>query len=225
MRRYNKIIDNCILEFEKPNDISQIISLGLGIILGGYFTLIVFRFLNNVLEMDVWRSMAYSGLINFLPYLLSLILYRDIKKNERKLMDKHNGIECWFKGLKSFINCSGLLIIFFIYMSLSLIKYSKIPVSSSEIDEILNLYTISITITVFTLIILKWNHDEFLDKIKSKLSTQYSNGFPFIHITTEDREVTGKIQDIFDKDLVILDDNGLQTAVEWNMITILGLKE
>ncbi|HEX7575303.1 MAG TPA: hypothetical protein VF360_02915 [Candidatus Methanoperedens sp.] len=70
MRRYNKIIDNCILEFEKPNDISQIISLGLGIILGGYFTLIVFRFLNNVLEMDVWRSMAYSGLINFLPYLL-----------------------------------------------------------------------------------------------------------------------------------------------------------
>ncbi|HEX7574969.1 MAG TPA: hypothetical protein VF360_01205, partial [Candidatus Methanoperedens sp.] len=167
-------------------------------------------------------AVAIHG-IAFLSH--SLILYRDIKKNERKLMDKHNGIECWFKGLKSFINCSGLLIIFFIYMSLSLIKYSKIPVSSSEIDEILNLYTISITITVFTLIILKWNHDEFLDKIKSKLSTQYSNGFPFIHITTEDREVTGKIQDIFDKDLVILDDNGLQTAVEWNMITILGLKE
>ncbi|MCK4797233.1 MAG: hypothetical protein KAT05_07610 [Spirochaetes bacterium] len=225
LMRYNNIIDKCILEFEKPNDVWQIRSIGLGVIFAGFLTIIIFKFCFNVLEMDVWRSMAYSSLVNVVPYILTIILIRNIITDERKLLDEHNRIKCWFKGLKWFINGTSFIIIFFIYMSVSLINYSIIPVSTSEIGEIRNIYTISLTIIVVTVIILKWNYDEFLDKIKSKLSTQYLNEFPFVHITTEDREVTGKIQDVFDNDFVILDDNGLKTAVEWKTITILGLKE
>lgn len=234
LRRYNEIINKCILDFENLNlsksklikkDVWQIISMVLGIILGFFLTYFVFIICINVLKFDVWRSMAYSALVNILSYLLLITLIRYIKSEERKLLDKIDRIECWFKGIKFFIICSNLLIILFIYMSVSLINYSKIPVSTSEIEEIRNIYGISLAAIVITVIFLNVEHKEFLDKIKSHLNIQCLKDFPFIHIITKDGEFTGKIQDVFDEDLVILDNNGLKWVVEWNTITTLGLKK
>lgn len=123
LRRYNKIIDDCILKFEKPNDAWQkIIPHILGIFFGGFLTMIVFIFCSYVLEIDVWRSMAYSSLVNILPYILTIKLTHKMKREERKILDESNRIECLFKGIDSFIFCSNSIIISFIYLSVSLIN-------------------------------------------------------------------------------------------------------
>ncbi len=225
LRRYNQKIKKCILDFENPKLSEQIIYMVLGSFLGFSLTLVVFLGFSYVLNIDVWRSMAYSSLVNVLSYILTIELTRYIRREERILLDNSNRIECWFKGIKFFIIPSNLVIILYIYLSVSLINYSIIPVSASEKEEIRFIYIISLTIIVITVFFLKMTHEEFLDKIKSKLNTKYLNEFPFVHITTDNREITGKIQDIFDEDVVILDDNGLKMVIEWNTIVTLGLKK
>ncbi len=118
LRRYNKIIDKYISDFEKTKlsegkplqkDAWQLIYMLMGLFLGFFLTLILFIIINNILKIDIWRSMAYAGFINFLPYILVIDLTRYVRRKENELLDKSDRIEYWFKGIKSFILCSSIL--------------------------------------------------------------------------------------------------------------------
>lgn len=122
LRNYHQVVDNCIQDFEKtklsegrlfPKDIWQIISEFLGLILGFFLTFIIFIICIAILKIDAWSSMAYSSLVNILPYILTIELNRYIIKEERNLVEVSNKIECWFKGISLFIMSSNILIILY----------------------------------------------------------------------------------------------------------------
>ncbi len=67
--------------------------------------------------------------------------------------------------------------------------------------------------------------DEVKDLLNKQYSKQYIETFPKIRIKTKSIELEGKVCDIFDDNLIILDYYGTKKAVEWNSITFMEFKK
>ena len=186
-----------------------------GLIFPIIFYIIINNFSKNPLKYFVylsWFFIIISILIfAILPYLIGKI-------NQTNMLVKARITEIWILTAKFFIFNSFLINI----LILLFLPFQDSQTSSSIIiiEKTVN---ILVVVLMGSMVFMKIIHRDFLDKIKTLLNTQHMADYPFIHITTKEADFAGKIQDAFNKNLLILDDNGRKTIVEWNEITTMEL--
>ncbi|MCZ7355863.1 MAG: hypothetical protein O8C66_11725 [Candidatus Methanoperedens sp.] len=102
--------------------------------------------------------------------------------------------------------------------------YPHISITQVLYYDFLFLYY-SIIFLAGAIIISIDNHKYFLSQSKNLLNSKYQVYFPYVRIITNSTELRGKVLNIFDENLIILDNYGGATikAVEWNSITYLEL--
>ena len=89
-----------------------------------------------------------------------------------------------------------------------------------------NLYFLSYFTLVLSIIASIIAKKSSTGQIKISINNKYSNSFPYLQITTKDKEIRGQIRDIFNENLIILDgDDGFKSVVEWDSISSLKLQE
>lgn len=213
-------IDKCVNLFEQiisqetwPK-VNEIIAY-FGLIL----PIIIFIFLNifheNPLKSFVYFSWIY---ITFSLLFMLVLPYAVDKINRKNLLTKARMNENWFQTTKFFIFNFNLIIIS-ILLSLSLQQNQTIS-GFKIVEETINFL---ILVLIASMIGMEIIHKSLLDEVKTALNAQHMADYPLIHITTKEADFTGKIQDVFNKILLILDDNGQKIIVEWNEITTMEL--
>jgi len=75
-----------------------------------------------------------------------------------------------------------------------------------------------------TLIILYSGKKILLNRLIFTLNSQYLKDFPVVSISTKGGNVSGKIDYIFDEDMIILDNMGTKIAIEWKEIVYMELR-
>lgn len=63
----------------------------------------------------------------------------------------------------------------------------------------------------------------FLNALKDKLNSKYLKDFPFVHISTIAGNVYGKIYNIFNDKMIILDNERTMISIEWKKIVFIEL--
>ncbi len=222
----DKTIAKCILTFEKITDTGfrhAIISMLIGMFLGFIATFILLSILIYSFG-DKPLTIALSSLINIVPYILSIAMakYFYIIKKEDALLNKSNLFVYYYNIINWFIYTSGSMTLLFI----NLVYINSNKISPFDLRNILYIFIVSIILIItsfYTLNIIV--RRELFDSLKSKLTIEYGKNFPYIHITTKAGEINGNIQDVFNEDIIVLDDNGLKAVVEWNEISTLRLRD
>lgn len=220
----DEMIDDCILTFDyivHPESLG--VSIVMSIVFGFSIPIIMFLILSDYID-SVWMSLTSSSLSHIIPSILTFYFgeYIHRMKKEDTLIDKSILVTSYTKIINWFI--FGNLMIIMSYIYIIYINSSKI--SQSELNNIRLIFLLYFILIITLLYLLNIVfHKELLESLKSKLNEQYLKKFPYIHITTKAGEINGKIQDVFNEDLVILDDNGLKAVVEWDEISTLRLRD
>lgn len=222
----DKTIAKCILTFEKITDTDfgySIISMLVGMFLGFIATFILLILL-IISFGDKPLTTALSSLINIVPYILSIAMAKYVNKIQKEdaLLNKSNLVIYYSNIIYWFIYMSGSMTVLFI----NSVYINSNKISPSDLRNIFYIYIGSIILIIISLYMLNIIIRRGLfDSLKSKLNTEYGKNFPYIHITTKAGDINGKVQDIFNEDIVVLDDNGLKAVVEWDEITTLKLRD
>lgn len=225
LRKTNKIINESLSTFEKIESTNNkwiefskpmIPSLAFIVILILYFIILI-------LSENIYISMAYTSLIIsllILSIVLILINYTSNKIDEGNLLDKSNKI----KDIYSFINWLFYGIISFIFPSIYLTIVTSTNILVSDSDTIRYLYAISIIFIMMTMVVLFISFRTlFFGTLKYEINKQYSKDFPTVHISTNVEILIGKIHNIFDEDLIILDDDGVTKGTQWKDIIVITI--
>ena len=64
----------------------------------------------------------------------------------------------------------------------------------------------------------------FLEESKHEIIKAYSTGYPFVSIKTSSGMIEGKVEDVFNKHLIILNENGVQKLTSWKNVEIMEIK-
>lgn len=77
--------------------------------------------------------------------------------------------------------------------------------------------------SIFFMFLVVYFKADILDSLKRELRRKYAKKFPRVLITTNVGEISGRIYNIFNDDVILLDDDGCKVAVEWNHIILLRI--
>jgi hypothetical protein len=197
--------------------------------MGGYFlgflaylifTILSILVFQTFMDIESW-SPGYPTLINS---LVVIIISAFIRLNIRKIDDKTplNNPERiasyimsvnWFI-FSNFILAIGVFVIFFI----------PYIISGISIIKPLSIEIISVMALVTATFVSYANRRVLLYDVKDLLNERYVETFPKVGIKTNSMILEGKICDIFNDDMIILDDLGVKKAVDWDSIKYMELK-
>ena len=220
---YNKCVSKCILQFEnikKPNDYFSLFLLPfIGAFLVGYLAPIIFLLIMLKLSINVWYSLASSICLTFLiGFIFTVFIERYIEKiDDSEILDNAKFVIRRLTFINWFSITSSLIAMIFIYELY--LNFNEVK-DLSLIDEILSFAFL------FWLIIIifpsKYRRD-LLNHSKELLNAEYFEKFPCIYVKTTSNDFKGKICDVFDKNLIVLDNNGDKRVVEWHSISYMEL--
>ena len=211
--RSNKSIDRCLTEYEEIGSQNKYIILP--IIIGAVLAILfVFLFL-FIISSNKW-NIGYLTFINFIPYLFIILIgfyvNRIFKETEKIIASSH-----LIYSIFSFFYC------FIIFSNLLILMNYNLFINLPNNTDLYFLSYFTLVISIIASIIAKKSSTE---QIKIAINNKYSNSFPYLQITTKDKEIRGQIRDIFNKNLIILDgDDGFKSVVEWDSISSLKLQE
>ncbi len=81
-------------------------------------------------------------------------------------------------------------------------------------QEVLWSILISFSLIIFIFLSLYVSQNFYMKDAKAILNNHYLKDFPKLQILTKVGEINGKIQDIFHENLMIIDDNGTNIAID-----------
>lgn len=87
--------------------------------------------------------------------------------------------------------------------------------------SMLLLWVVGVSIGMHTYLLTKKNYNEFLSKYETDLNFRYHAGYPFVE--TNIPEVKGKVESIFDKEFLILNNNGVKKIIPWDSLKYLEI--
>lgn len=223
-RKYDRYIHKCLLQFEdieRPRGIFTSFLPLLGFT-SGYFGPFILLYIMLKYSIDISYSIVISI---FLIFLIGIILTAITEEYIKKIKKSENFLERSKFVIKSitFINwltfSSSPTAILFSY--LFYIYPDKIIKS-----DLFNFLSASaflswLIILIFPSIIRR----DLLNYSKKLLNLKYFEKFPYLYVKTTSTDFEGKICDVFDKNLIILDNNGDKKAAEWHSVTSLELKK
>ena len=211
--RSDKSIDLCLTEFEEIG--SQSKHIFLSIIVGLVVAILVVFIFLLIIVLKEW-DLEYLTFINFIPYLLIMLIAfyvgNKMKKNE-KIISSSDLIYSIIRFYYSFIIFSNVFILMYFYNIL-------LPLNNL-ILLIMSYFTLLLSI-ITSIIIQK----SFSEQVKYVINNKYVNSFPYLEITTDKKEIIGNIRNIFNKNLIVIEDGeGLISVVEWDSISSLRLQK
>jgi len=213
--RYNKTIDECINKLIEKSELKTFQSweVAIGAIILGFVYIILFSIIFFFAE-DLWISVSILALINFGPYF-GVIKYIKFAY-ENPLENTHLTFKR-FELIKYFLLISNSFL-------LNLIGLSYL--SQSKIESIsISLFIISIAVFLSTTYGLIKGKEVLIFALKSSLNEDYLDKFPNICIKVINENLCGKLQNIFDNNLIILCNKGQIIAIEWDEIITMSLNE
>lgn len=211
--RSDKSIDLCLTEFEEIG--SQTKHIFLSIIVGLVVAILVVFIFLLIIVLKEW-DLEYLTFINFIPYLLIMLIAfyvgNKMKENE-KIISSSDLIFSIIRFYYSFIIFSNVFILMYFYNIL-------LPLNNL-ILLIMSYFTLLLSI-ITSIIIQK----SFSEQVKYVINNKYVNSFPYLEITTDKKEIIGNIRNIFNKNLIVIEDGeGLISVVEWDSISSLRLQK
>ena len=220
--RSHDIINECISTFEKikyPTGKLALVSFILGVI----FCLLIFSVSSHILNFTgIYRLSLATLFTNGVPYLSSIILFRYANSIEkgRNLIKKSSIIASLIAVINWFMLIGITLTIesFAYYTNLS-------QISTHAAEKIFIMLFISLTLIALAFIVLNVNLRKiFLDDLRYLLNEQHMENYPSIDITTLKGDISGKIQNVFNENLIILDCKGTKIVAKWEDINIIKLR-
>ena len=82
-------------------------------------------------------------------------------------------------------------------------------------------WVVGVSIGTYTYLLTKNNYNAFLNKYETFLNSKYKIGYPFVE--TNIPELKGKVESIFDKDFLILNNNGVKKIIPWDSLKYLEI--
>ena len=209
-------IDKCVNSFEEIISEEAWPIVNQIMIYLGFIAPVIILGMLNISSNDLLESFIHLNQIYIILLVLFFIvlLYSVDKTMENNLLINAHMIEIRFKSTK-FLMFNSVVVI--ILMSMFL------PLQQSQTFSDFKIVEDLLLIFIASIIGMEIIHKNFVDKVKTSLNVQHMADYPFIHITTKEADFAGIIQDVFNKILLILDDNGRKTIVEWNEITTMEL--
>lgn len=177
---------------------------------------------------ESWLAFSLSSLIIFLlAFYFTLIidkqkLNQDLLRNSEHIA-KSIVFFSWFviTGISN-----ALFLNPFILNKTYPIQYPTL-IYPTPLDWIL--FGTSFIFVILTIFYLLADRMYLLNQVKNLLNIKYSKQFietfPKVHIKTKSIELEGKVFDIFDDNLITLENYGIKKAVEWDSITFMELKK
>ena len=83
------------------------------------------------------------------------------------------------------------------------------------------LWVVGVIIGISAYLLTKNNYNAFLNKYETFLNSKYKAGYPFVE--TNIPELKGKVESIFDKDFLILNNNGVKKIIPWDSLKYLEI--
>ena len=219
--KFDIYISDCIQEFKKIEslELKKILITQTSGILFGFLVYICFLISLIIFFGKNWLPFAVSTLIIFLfAFLLTIAIsmHMDRRKKNQELL-KYSEKITKDTLFVNWIIVSGVF--FAIFYPYNLIKTE--PINSDTIS----IFGLSFIFLILALTSLFDIRRKLLKSSKFLLISEHFEDFPRVNVKTTSADFYGKIYDVFDENLIILDDNGVKKAAEWHSITYLELKK
>lgn len=218
--RIHKVVDACLADYYKarypqPNEIMFFLSaifIIMGTISGFLLSIIVMAYV-NINIVDFYKTLFYTAIIiTFISFICIIILayYTDWKIKKDELLKNYKIIDSLANYLL-WLACSSNVLVISIYLF-----------STESEKNYIDLFSILIMFIVFIYAIIYFKA-YCLDRLKRELIRKYAKKFPKVLVTTNVGEVSGRVFNIFNDDVILLVDDGFKVALEWNHILILRI--
>lgn len=217
-------INECISTFENIKyPVGKLASLS--VILGAIFGFLIFIISSHSLNFTGSYRLSLAILVtNCVPYLSSIVLFRYVNSIEkgRNLINKSSVIINLIAAINWFMLVGFTLII----ISISEYYTNLNQISTQIAENIFFITFISLTLIIAAFAVLNSNlRKRFLDDLKYSLNEQHVGNYPSIEITTLAGDISGKIQNVFNENLIILDCKGTNIVAKWEDINIIKLRD
>ena len=103
---------------------------------------------------------------------------------------------------------------------ISINKFILITIDNYYFNMLL-LWIVGVFIGMYAYLFAKNNYNAFLNKYETFLNSKYKIGYPFVE--TNIPELKGKVESIFDKDFLILNNNGVKKIIPWDSLKYLEI--
>lgn len=224
--KYDKNIQESILQFkqiEAPNNSYKPFLPLIGLMFG-FFGFILLLFL-----MVKYAGGLYSIPVSITLYFLVIVFlmaiierYKDKIKKSEKFLDRSEFVLNCITFINWFTFSGSFLSVPFIY----LIYSSSNKIAESDLRDISFIFSMGLSFLVIVIVSTFVFRRDLLNYSKYLLNLKYLDEFPYIRIkTTTSLDFQGKLCDVFNENLIILDDNGVKKAAEWHSVSYLELGE
>lgn len=182
-----------------------------------------------ILTLNLFTLLAIM-IISLFQYILFSKGYLEPKLTEKlslKKSSKYFYYSIWFSmGLIVGFNSIVLLFTFwFDDVIIKLIKNSLIgPVNYFVSLGFICVYLLSIVLSCVFITLLYSNAKVFSNFFKQKINDSYIDDFPHIRIKTNAEDISGKVDDIQNESLIILNNGHAVKAIRWDQITTMEIE-
>lgn len=219
--RIHKVVDECLSDYNdarypQHNEYmfySSAVSILLGMMSGLLLSLNIMPLIYDYVA-DFYKTFFYSSIIITLFSIILLIIvsyFTDYWVRKDELLRNYRKIDLISNSLFWFVSVGNLVIISFYLIFL-------ITTTEKNYKDLATIFIIS----MFFMFLVGYFKAEILNSLKRELTRKYSKKFPRVLVTTNVGEISGRIYNIFNDDVILLDD-GCKVAVEWNHILILRI--
>ena len=220
----NKQLNNYLVEFNQIQKNNNLKGSSIYYLIASGFFIVLYLSLVIIFEsrFDFWHSMAYVSLaINIPSFVVTVLImrYMYIKLIDYdKIYDKSVIIANLIYSTKYYILSSNG-----IYLLMLLLIWNKSKYNFPTDDVLLiSIFEMSFALTIVAYYQLIVGKKDFIGFIKTAINEKISNNCPHITITTNEREIMGNIKNVFDDEIIVLDDKGYKSIAKW--VDIVGYR-
>ena len=231
--RSNKSINNYIIQYEKIDFFNRkyaIIFTYQGMFLGFFiplFTLLLLSYIQKSSDNELTNKLALVlfeisiGFTLSLSLMLILFITQYINSNVKKESEKYVLFANIFTLIQFYVLFSYipvLLFLFLILSNLSLTLFKEFPIAPLLICDLILLFIIPF--------IVFYQKQYFKSLLKNNINLKASKFFPYLNVRIKDNcQIDGRIKDIFDDKLLILEDKGIKKVTLWESVYTLEVSE
>lgn len=173
-----------------------------------------------------WFTVNTAVIIALFFIVFYLIGYTDPKLTEGlslKKWSKYIYYSCWFSmGLLIGLNIG---VLFFTASFADTIIKLITKLSSFRIYALISLYASAFLINFIFIGTLYRETKYFSNSFKQTVTNFYIDDFPHIRIKTNGEDISGKIDDIHNESLIILNERDTVKAIRWDQITTMEIEK
>ena len=232
--RSNKSINNYIIQYEKIDFFRRkyaIMYTYIGMFFGfliPLLSLLLLSYIQKSSDNELTNELALMlfeisiAITLSLSFILILVITQYINSNVINESEKYIFFANIFTLIEFYVFFSYipvLLFVFLILSNLSLILYKEFLIAQLLIlCELIFLFTFPFFVF--------YQKQYFKSLLKNNINLKGSKFFPYLNVRIKDNcQIDGRIKDIFDEKLLILEDNGKKKVTLWESVYTLEVSE